>query len=285
MQSGKLGDSSFLARLKKVKFGRYTDATGELVPACLILVHVKFTPKSRGWFRFRDANFEASFTDEQSKETLVKEEDEEDDNDDEDGYDGPLVLKIYPGLIRGHTQSSSQQFNLSLNVPLTPLSAGPPALTTGFTNSRAKGGLHLVQGLLLGEPETRVKWRMHENEVVRGGVYEQPIFAVVVRYREGEPFMMALSIRATTYGGLAVIGKGGTRITFRPGKHGAKKQPAMSDLTGGTVQVEGQTWGAKQGALTEPAKADLETLDLEALTGMKAELLSAQGPGSATPST
>ncbi|ERF75707.1 hypothetical protein EPUS_01537 [Endocarpon pusillum Z07020] len=96
---------------------------------------------------------------------------------------------------------------------------------------------------------------------------------------------MALNIKATTYGGLAVTGKRGARITFKPGKHGAKKEePSMAGLTGGSVQMGGQTWGVKKGASTEPSDEDLEALDLEALTGMRAALLGAQGPGSAAPS-
>lgn len=291
LQEGKLGDSHFSARLKKVKFGRYATATGERVPACLILVRVDFIPKSRGWFRFRDANVEVAFTDGSSTVSngmsTDDHDDDHDDNDDDDDavYTGPLVLKFYPDLIRGHTQSASEQFNLSLNIPLTPLPAGSPSMSTGITRTWTKEGLHLVQGRLMGEPETRVKWKMQENEVVKGGVYEQPTLAVLVRYREGDPFTMALNIKATTYGGLAVTGKRGARITFKPGKHGAKEEePSMAGLVGGSVQMGGQTWGVKKGASTEPSDEDLDTLDLEALTGMRAALLGAQGPGSAAPS-
>ncbi|KAF7507525.1 hypothetical protein GJ744_010316 [Endocarpon pusillum] len=279
LQEGKLGDSHFSARLKKVKFGRYTTETGERVPACLILVRVDFIPKNRGWFRFRDANVEVAFTDGSGAvSNRISANDDDVDDDDETVYTGPLVLKFYPDLIRGHTQSVSEQFNLLLNVPLAPLPAGG-------TMIKAKEGLHLVHGRLMGEPETRVKWKMHENEVVKGGVYEQPTLAVLVRYREGEPFTMALNIKATTYGGLAVTGKRGASITFKPGKHGARKEePSMVGLTGGSVQMGGQTWGVKKGASTEPSDEDLEALDLEALTGMRAALLGAQGPGSAAPS-
>jgi hypothetical protein len=299
LQEGKLGDSSFSARLKKVKFGRCTTATGERVPACLILVRVDFVPKSRGWFRFRDANVEVTFTDSPgavSNEISAHgnnaddDDDDDDDNDDDadddddEVYTGPLVLKFYPDLIRGHTQSTTDQINLSLNVPLTPLPVGSPTITAGITGNRTKEGLHIVQGRLMGEPETRVKWRMHENEVVKGGVYEQPTLAVLVRYREGDQFTMALNIKATTYGGLPVTGKGVTRITFKPGRHGAKKgEPSMRGLTGGSVQMGGQTWGVRKGASSEPSEEDLDALDLEALTGMRAALLGAQGPGSAAP--
>jgi hypothetical protein len=287
LQEGKLGDSNFAARLKKVTFGRYTTATGERVPACLILVRVDFVPKSRGWFRFRDANVEIAFMDSPgavSNGILPYGDDADDDDDDDDEvYTGPLVLKFYPDLIRGHTQFSTDQFNLSLNVPLAPLPVGSPSITAGVTGNRAKEGLHLVQGRLMGDPEMRVKWKMHENEVVKGGVYEQPTLAVLVRYREGDQFTMALNIKATTYGGLAVTGKRGARITFKPGRHAAKKgEPSMGGLTGGSVQMGGQTWGVKKGASSEPSEEDLEALDLEALTGMRAALLSAQGPGSAS---
>jgi hypothetical protein len=294
LQEGKLGESNFSARLKKVKFGRYTTATGERVPACLILVRVDFVPKSRGWFRFRDANVEVAFTDSAGAvshgisahdDDADDDDDDNDDDDDDEVYTGPLVLKFYPDLIRGHTQSASEQFNLSLNVPLTPLPAGSPSISAGITGAWTKEGLHLMQGRLMGEPETRVKWKLHENEVVKGGVYEQPTLAVLVRYREGDPFTMAMNIKATTYGGLAVAGKGGARITFKPGKHGSKKsEPSMGGFSGGSVQMGGQTWGVKKGASSEPSEEDLETLDLEALTGMRAALLGAQGPGSAPPS-
>ncbi|ERF75708.1 hypothetical protein EPUS_01538 [Endocarpon pusillum Z07020] len=130
LQEGKLGDSHFSARLKKVKFGRYATETGERVPACLILVRVDFIPKSRGWFRFRDANVEVAFTDGPGAVSNRTSADDEDVDDDDDGddrvYTGPLVLKFYPDLIRGHTQSASEQFNLSFNVPLAPLPAGSP---------------------------------------------------------------------------------------------------------------------------------------------------------------
>lgn len=131
---------------------------------------------------------------------------------------------------------------------------------------------------------------MHENKVVKGSVYEQPTLAVLVHYHKGEPFTVALNIKATTYGGLAFTGNGGARITFKPGKHGAKKkEPSMAGLTGGSVQMGGQTWGVKKGASTEPSEEDLEALDLEALdldalTGMRAALLGAQGTGSAASS-
>ncbi|KAI9847888.1 MAG: hypothetical protein M1838_000696 [Thelocarpon superellum] len=293
LQEGKLGQSEFSARLKRVIFGRFGAGRtgGDGVPACLILVKVDLMPKSRGWFRFREVTVEISFLEKRSNGSIDKhkprgsdDDDDNDDDDEENTYTGPLVLKFYPEIIRGHVQTASDRYQITASLPIpAPVASG--GLSMGLSGAWTKEGLHLIHGRLMGEPETRVKWKLHENEVVKGGVYEQPLLAVVVRHDpSGAPFTMALSMKATTYGGISVTGKGGSRITFRPGKHDPELNSdstlaSMAGLAGGAVQMGGQTWQAMAGVSTEPSREDLDVTDLEALTGMKAALLGLQAPG------
>lgn len=44
----------------------------------------------------------------------------------------------------------------------------------------------------MGNPETGVKWNLNENEVGKGGIYEQPKFAVIVRHTQHKYFTMSL---------------------------------------------------------------------------------------------
>ena len=78
-----------------------------------------------------------------------------------------------------------------------------------------------------------------------------------------------------------MTGKGGSRISFNSSKvrHTSSKKPtkATARLNGGSFEVGNQKWTSLQGQLE--AAVDLDTIDLEALTEMKAELLSKQGPG------
>ena len=126
-------------------------------------------------------------------------------------------------------------------------------------------GAHLIQGRILGL-QTRIKWDMNENEITKSGLYEQPTFAFVVTYKENVGFAMGLSMKATTYGGLAVVGKKGGRIQFIRSKDQA-----------GSIAIGTQTWtpGKPKGEEDD----DLEKIDLEELTQMNAALLGKQGPG------
>lgn len=92
-----------------------------------------------------------------------------------------------------------------------------------------------------------VRWTINENEATKSGIYEQPSFAVIVRYSIERGFAMKLSMDAKTFGGLPVRGKKGSRIIF-------KKPDRQMD-------------------------SDLEKEDLEELTKMRAELLAKEGPG------
>lgn len=138
----------------------------------------------------------------------------------------------------------------------------------------------------MGSPETRVKWTMNENEVSKGGIYEQPTFAIIVQHSAERPFTMALNMKATTYGGLPVIGKRGSRITFKRAKKSQQDQQTgtgqgcMAALTGGSLQVGENTWTAKEAA--SDSFQSLDGIDLEKLTQMKSALLGPQGPGAET---
>ncbi|KAL8785776.1 MAG: hypothetical protein Q9213_003154 [Squamulea squamosa] len=270
LQEGKLGNSEFSARLRKVIFGIFDDQ-----PACLIAFRIDFETTKKGWFRFRNATIELEFEDIGDNDCDGEDEDDEDDNE----YVGLLVRKIYPELIRGHIQSAAQTYELGFEVPVAPV--GGAGISATFDVTSPREGLHLIQGRLMGSPETRVKWVMNENEVNKGGIYEQPIFAIVVRYTQDLPFTMALKIKATTYGGLPVTGKGGSRIRFNPIKaiqpSPTKQMKSTSRLTGGSFEVGNREWISSGGRPEAPI--DLDTVDLEDLTRMKIVLLSKQGPG------
>ena len=154
------------------------------------------------------------------------------------------MLQYYPDLIRGHIKHSADTYKIKLYAE--PAAAGV-GTSIGGSRTLLNEGLHLIHGRLVGDPQTRVKWTINENEVTRSGIYEKPSFAVIVRYEVGRGFAMKLSMKATTFGGLAVRGKKGSRIIF---KHG-----------------QGQT------------SIDLEQIDLEEMTNMKAALLGREGPG------
>lgn len=154
-------------------------------------------------------------------------------------------------------------------------------MTVSYDARKPKEGLHLVQGRLLGSPETRVRWVVNENEVGRGGIYEQLKLAMVVRHAERRGFAMTLRMKAVTFGGLNVNGKGGARIKFlagRGGKQGRRmgNQVGMPTLEGGSLQVGEQTW---TGDGISGSNLTLEDVDLEGLTGVKKALLGPQGPG------
>ena len=116
----------------------------------------------------------------------------------------------------------------------------------GGSKTFAREGKHIIHGRLMGAQRI-VKWTINENEATKSGVYEQPSFAVIVRHSIERGFAMKLSMKATTYGGLSVKGKKGSRTIFmKPDK-----------------QMD----------------SDLERADLEELTKMRAELLAKEGPG------
>lgn len=273
LQEGKLGDSEFSARLERVVFGTHSSS-----PACLIVVGVNFCPKNRGWLRFRQATVEIAFEElDPSANRDVDPDNDEDYYSDE--YDGPLVVDWYPRLIRGHVQTAAERYGIQLKVGVSAPVGAEAAV--GYDVQKPKEGLHLVHGVLVGSPQVRVRWNVTENEVGRGGIYEQLKLAMVVRHAEGRGFVMTLRMKAVTFGGLPVSGKGGARIKFLAGKgdkHGRRmgNQMAMPTLEGGSLQVGGQTW---TGDAVPGSSCALEKLDLEALTGMEKALLGAQGPG------
>lgn len=272
LREGKLGESEISARLHKVEFGTFQGET-----ACLVVVQVDFAPKKKGWFRFRAALVEIEFQEEGNGE---KNEDENEDDDDDE--EGPLVLQYYPNLIRGHIQTAVEKYGITIaaNIP-APVSVG--GVSGSWSVSAPREGQHLVHGRLVGSPERKVKWTMNENESSKSGIYEQPMFAAIVRYREEQGFVMTLGMKATTYGGLAVMGKGGSRIKFTKGKKqeergkGSEGEQTLPGLVGGSIASGGKTWTAEKDF--ETSYRQLEEVDLEDMTGMKVKLLSEQGPG------
>lgn len=237
IQEGRLGDSELSARIKNALFGIFNGK-----PACLIHIQVDFCPKGggRGWFRFRSATIEAVFSD-------IAQVDETSDGDSDDsdggGISRPLVQRIHPELIRGHIQTAAQKHGIKGYVE--PATAGV-GMEVGVEKTFVREGLHLVHGRMVGD-QTGAKWSMAENEVTSSGIYEQPAFAVVVRYDPEKGFAMRLKVEASTYGGLAVRGKRRPRIIFRRGKL--------------------------------PDSGVLDGVDLEEMTGMRSKLLGKEGPG------
>ncbi|KAL8641141.1 MAG: hypothetical protein Q9228_002023 [Teloschistes exilis] len=191
LQEGKMGNSEFSARLRKVTFGVFDGQS-----ACLIVFRVDFVTVKKGWFRFRNATIEAEF--EESSNNRLDHTDHSDNDEDEEQYNGPMVFKFYPDLIRGHISSAAQTYGLGFEIPLSPV--GGAAISAKYDITAPREGLHLIQGRLMGSPETRVKWIMNENEANKGGIYEQPTFAVIVMHAHDQPFTMSLKIKATTYG-------------------------------------------------------------------------------------
>ena len=272
LQEGKLSNSEFSARLRKVVFSTYNGQ-----PACLIVFRVDFATQKKGWFRFRNATIDAEFEEVGGD---AESDDDEEDGEEDDEYGGLLVCKFYPELIRGHIQTAAETYGLGFEVPISPPGVGA-GISASWNITAPREGLHLIQGRLMGNPETKVRWIMNENEVSKGGIYEQPMFAVVVRHTQDRPFTMMLKIKATTYGGLPVTGKGGARIMFKPAnadQNPVKKAPkSTSRLVGGSFEVGSQQWTSAPESCAPPA--DLEETDLEFHTQMRSILLSKQGPG------
>ena len=118
----------------------------------------------------------------------------------------------------------------------------------GWSKTYSREGKHVIQGRKMRTAQPTVRWTIDENEAAKSGIYEQPSFAVIVRYRVDRSFTMKLEMEATMFGGLPVKGKKGSRIIF--------KQPNDQKNNG-----------------------DLAKEDLEELTKMRANLLGKEGPG------
>ena len=153
------------------------------------------------------------------------------------------MLRFYPALIRGHIQHSVHTRGGKLYAEPASIGVG---LESGGSKTFRREGKHIIHGRLV-KAQRVVKWNINENEATKSGIYEQPSFAVIVRYGVERGFAMKLSMKATTFGTLAVKGKKASRIIFKkPDKH---------------------------------KDNDLERVDLEELTMMRAELLTKEGPG------
>lgn len=119
-------------------------------------------------------------------------------------------------------------------------------LEFGGSKTFRREGKHIIHGRLI-KAQRIVKWTINENEATKSGIYEQPTFAIIVRYGIERGFAMKLGMKATTFGTLSVKGKKVSRIIF-------KNSDKQMD-------------------------SDLERMDLEELTMMRAELLAKEGPG------
>ena len=229
IQDGKWGGSELSARIKDAVFGTFM---GEA--ACLILIRVDFCPKGgpRSWLRFRAADIEADFSDIDVDSDEVKK------------GSRILVRKVYPDHIRGHVQTAAHKYGIKGYIEPAGMGVGAEL---GAEKTFLSEGLHLVHGRLMGNPATGAKWSMTENEVSKSGIYEQPTFAVIVRYDREKGFAMWLKITATTYRGLEVKGQKRPRISF------AKGSLADNEV--------------------------LDSMDLEEMTEMRAKLLGREGPG------
>ena len=120
----------------------------------------------------------------------------------------------------------------------------------GGSKTFAREGKHIIQGGLR-KAQRSVKWNINENEATKSGIYEQPSFAVIVRYNMERGFAMKLGMEAKTFGGLYVKGKKVSRTLFTN--------------------------------LEKEMDTDLEKEDLEELTKMEAVLLAKEGPGGGDP--
>ena len=263
LKEGKRATGKFTARLQQARFGMFK---GE--PSCLVVIKVDFAAKNSGWARFRRATIEMEV------EEPDDSGDDEDDDDDEDT--GLLIRTFYPDLIRGHIQTAAEAYGITFEVGSAP--PVPVGVSAGWSITSPREGHHLVHGRL-GVPETRVSWDMHENEVSKDGLYEQPIFAIIVSYREDRGFVLGMKMQATTYPGFAMRGKGGARIRFAKISKGVGKVAStMKGLSGGSVTVGGQTWSSVA-AEALPYPENLQDIDLEGETKMRLNLLGEQGPG------
>lgn len=288
LQEGKLGSSEFSARLQKVIFG-----THDGKPACLIAFQVNFAPKNRGWFRFRDAIIQAE-TEEPEDPNSVDIEDDDDDDDDEycetaqedEPSKGPLVIRFHPSLVRGPIQTAAETYGIALEAPIAPPGMGVN-ISGGWSFTAPRISSDLIQGRLTGTPERGVKWTMKENEVSKSGIYEQPSFAMIVRFEETRGFILTLNMKATTYGGLAVTGKSGPRIKFmmkmkkkenaggvqQAGEGGTMMMAGLHG--GGAIEVGSRVWCGKEEEKEKDSlkkkKSGILVHDMELLLGAKEE--------------
>lgn len=286
LQEGKLGDSEFSARLQKVIFGTY-----EGKAACLIAFRVNFAPKNRGWFRFRSAIIQAETEDAVGGNSVNIADDDDDDEyfevAEEESPKGPLVVRFHPSLVHGPIRMATETYGIGLEAPIAPPGIGVN-ISAGWSMTAPRESSHLIQGILTGSPERGVKWIMKENEVSKSGIYEQPTFALIVRFEEEHGFILTLNMKATTYGGLAVTGKSGSKIKFMK-RTGALKGDGrtMAGLNGGAIQVGPHIWGGKEdpagkigltgtGDVKSGQRGAIETvlqdIDLEQLTQVEAIL-------------
>ena len=153
------------------------------------------------------------------------------------------MLRFYPELIRGQIQHSMHTYGMKIFAEPAAVGVGAEI---GGSKTFVREGKHVIHGRLV-KAQRIVRWTINENEATKSGIYEQPSFAVIVRYSAERGFAMKLGMKATTYGGLPVKGKKDSRIIF-------KKPDKQMD-------------------------SDLEREDLEELTNMRAELLAKEGPG------
>lgn len=261
LAEGELGQSGFNARLKKVTFGTYLTQ-----PACLIFITVNFQPSSpQGFRRFRKAVVELQFDDDDDDEVLKVAK------VDSKRYRGPLVAKVYPEVIVGRVTTAMEEYGFQLAAPLPAGLSGGPSI--GYSLSSPREGARLINGSPRGDPERRAVWTIHENSVAKDGIYP---LCNIATYEELRNFKLAVSIKATTFAGISIVGKGPSSILFIPGSEFNRlpttTSQSMTNLSGGSLSVSQKTFVPS--AMTSVSSRDLEQDDLEALTGMSKMLLS-----------
>lgn len=153
------------------------------------------------------------------------------------------MRKVHPENLRGHIQHSVHTIGAKLYLEPAAIGLGAEI---GGSKTFLREGKHLMRGYI--QKSDRVaKWTIDENEATKSGIYEQPSFAVVVTYNVEKGFAMKLDMKGTTFGGLSVKGKKGSRTIFNtPDKR---------------------------------MDTDLGNVELEDVTKMEAALLAREGPG------
>lgn len=194
------------SQLKLVKFGTCAGGSG-----CLILIGIDFMPKSSsGILRSRTATVEVQVGPGKGEEVQ--------DSNQRIPYDkkGPRIVAWDPHYEEGPAKSTLQQFNISIEgdaIPIGPASLGPKI---GYSMSRERVKRRRIHGTREGELDRVIQWKLEENNSAGDGVPPLCKFAFVVRWENDTNFYLKMSMRATTVGGMPIIGKDTGAVYFTP---------------------------------------------------------------------
>lgn len=255
------------SRLKLVKFGTHTGGRG-----CLILISIDFTPRSSsGPLRFRDAVVEV--------QVGPGKGDEVQENKQKIAYDKkrPRVVAWHPRYEEGPVKTTLQKFNISIEgdaVPVGPASLGP---NIGYSMSRERVKRRRIHGTLEGELDRVIQWKVEENNSAGDGVPPFCKFAFVVRWEDDTNFYLKMSMRATTVGGMPVIGKNTGAVYFTPDSCLDSTIMDLATHKTLTSAISGGLVGTLQKVFVDPnssgtvaaADFDLANIDLAELTNAK----------------